>query len=78
VRKLAKDFEELSLVRDLSGWSRDQSDDSQTNAHHGGGHCENVDTDILLQMRARVAVPVRFSFHGDQLLDRPRNRLFRQ
>ncbi len=28
-----------------------QSDDSQTNAHHGGGDCEDVDADILLQMR---------------------------
>ena len=37
-----------------------------------------MDADILLQMRARVAVPVRFSFHGDQLLDQLRNRLFRQ
>jgi hypothetical protein len=35
-----------------------------------------VNADILLQMR--VAVPVRFSFHGDQLLDQSRNRLFRQ
>ena len=32
-----------------------QSDDSQTNAHHGGGDGENVDADILLQMRAWVA-----------------------
>ena len=55
-----------------------QSDDSQTNPHHGGGDGENVDADILLQMRAWVAVPVRFSFHGDQLLDQSRNRLFRQ
>jgi hypothetical protein len=37
-----------------------------------------VDADILLQMRAWVAVPVGFSFHDDQLLDRPRKRLFRQ
>ena len=55
-----------------------QSDDSQTNAHHGGGDCENVDADILLQIRARVSVPVRFSFHGNQFLDQSRNRLFRQ
>ena len=37
-----------------------------------------MDADILLQIRARVAVPVRFSFHGNQFLDQSRKRLFRQ
>jgi len=54
------------------------SDDSKANPHHGGGDCENVDTDILLQMRVWVAVPVHFSFHGNPLLDQSQNRLFRQ
>jgi hypothetical protein len=31
---------------------------------------KNVDAGVLLQMRAWVSVPVCFSFHGDQLLDR--------
>ena len=44
----------------------DQSNHGQTNAYHGGRDGENVDADILLQMR--VAVPVRFSFHGEPVI----------
>jgi hypothetical protein len=37
-----------------------------------------ANADILLQIRVWIEVPVGFSFHGDPLLDQPRNRLFRQ
>ena len=36
------------------------------------------DADVVLEVCVWVAVPVSFSFHGDQLLEQPRNRLFRQ
>jgi len=32
----------------------------------------------MLQVRVWVALPVGFSFHGDQCLDYRQNRLFRQ
>jgi hypothetical protein len=55
-----------------------QSDHGQANAHHRRGDSENMDADILLQMRVWMAVPVSFSSHADQLLDCLQNRLFRR
>ena len=88
VRKKAGNQEEQCVARQKIVCQRvrasernhhpNQPDDGQTNAHYRGGDCENVDADILLQMRVCIAVPVRFSFHGGQLLDQPRKRLFRQ
>lgn len=50
-----------------------EADDGEANADHGGGHGEDVDRNVLLEMIIFLALPSYFSFHATvfRLLAKP-------